>query len=421
MTQFNSASQFAENNFIKSKPEMLNNFYGTTDVFPYWVADMDFSVAEPISNELSRLVERGVYSYEFNEQAVFSAISNWHAKRHDISLNPENFVQVPGVLSGIALLLRELTNEGDAVLIHTPAYHQFANLITKADRKVVKNELVIADDKYQIDFDAFEAQIKRQNVKAMIFCNPHNPTGRVWTQSELAKVVEIAKRHNVMIISDEIHSDIIFKGHQFTSLTSFDYDNVVTLIGSPAKTFGMHSISNGYIYTNNATMLTGIKKLIGALYLDHGNALTTFATIAAYEKGAEWVDEMLAYLEQTVSWITEFAAQHIPQLKVYKPEGTYQIWFDFSALGLSEQRLKEVVFKQAKMGLTPGNWFGAQSPQFMRMNIATSRENICASFELLKAALEQVDSSPAACCSSSSSNCSSPNSENNSSGNSSCC
>ncbi|WP_153915048.1 MalY/PatB family protein [Shewanella sp. TC10] len=412
MTQFNSASQFSENNFIKSKPEMLNNFYGTTDVFPYWVADMDFSVAKPISNELSRLVERGVYSYEFNESAVFKAISHWFSTRHNVSLSKQHFVQVPGVLSGIALLLRQLTNEGDAVLIHTPAYHQFENLIAKADRKVVKNELVIVDDKYQIDFDIFEAQIQQENVKAMIFCNPHNPTGRVWTQTELEKVVEIAARHQVMIISDEIHSDIIFSGHQFTSLTGFDYDNIVTMIGSPAKTFGMHSISNGYIYTNNDALLADIKKLIGALYLDHGNALTTFATIAAYEKGAEWVDGMLDYLQQTVTWIGEFTAQHIPQLKVFQPEGTYQIWFDFSALGFNDSQLKEVVFQQAKMGLTPGSWFGSQSPQYMRMNIATSRDNIIASFELLKTAIDGFDAdqcgsdscSTNSCCTSSASN-----------------
>ncbi|MFI3273206.1 MalY/PatB family protein [Vibrio sp.] len=388
MTAFKSTSSYGDNAFIKSKPQMLQNIYNTTDVFPYWVADMDFQVAEPITQELNRLVERGVYSYEFNEQGVFEALSQWYSKRHGLNLSADKFVQVPGVLSGIALLLRQFTNEGDGVLIHTPAYHQFSNLVNKANRQVVKSSLINDDQGYRIDFDGMEQQIIDHKVKTMIFCNPHNPTGRVWTQQEVTQVIEIAKRHDVLIISDEIHSDIIFEGHAFTSLTSFDYDKVITLIGSPAKTFGMHSISNGYVYTNNNELLEAFKTNVAAMYLDHGNALTTFATIAAFEKGEAWLDGMLVYLQDTVKWISEFVEQRIPQLKVFQPQGTYQVWFDFSELGFSEEELKNVVFEQAKMGLTPGGWFGAESYHFMRMNIATSRDNIEQSFIALADAID---------------------------------
>lgn len=391
MTAFKSTSNYGDNAFIKSKPQMLMNMYNTTDVFPYWVADMDFQIAEPITHELNRLVERGVYSYEFHEQAVFEALSKWYAKRHGLNLSADKFVQVPGVLSGIALLLRQFTNEGDGVLIHTPAYHQFSNLVNKAGREVVKSPLVNDGQSYQIDFEGMEQQIVDHQVKTMIFCNPHNPTGRVWTPKEIEHVIEIAKRHDVLIISDEIHSDIIFEGHAFTSLTSFDYDKVITLIGSPAKTFGMHSISNGYVYTNNEALFEAFKANVAAMYLDHGNALTTFATIAAFEKGEEWLDGMLVYLQETVKWITEFAEKRIPQLKVFQPQGTYQVWFDFSALGFSKEKLKNTVFEQAGMGLTPGGWFGAESYHFMRMNIATSRDNIEKSFEALVDALNSAE------------------------------
>ena len=391
MTAFKSTSNYGDNAFIKSKPQMLMNMYNTTDVFPYWVADMDFQIAEPITHELNRLVERGVYSYEFHEQAVFEALSKWYAKRHGLNLSADKFVQVPGVLSGIALLLRQFTNEGDGVLIHTPAYHQFSNLVNKAGREVVKSPLVNDGQSYQIDFEGMEQQIVDHQVKTMIFCNPHNPTGRVWTAQEIEQVVEIAKRHDVLVISDEIHSDIIFEGHTFTSLTSFDYDKVITLIGSPAKTFGMHSISNGYVYTNNEALFEAFEANVAAMYLDHGNALTTFATIAAFEKGEEWLDGMLVYLQETVKWITEFAEMRIPQLKVFQPQGTYQVWFDFSALGFSKEKLKNTVFEQAGMGLTPGGWFGAESYHFMRMNIATSRDNIEKSFEALANAIDNAE------------------------------
>lgn len=388
MTAFNSASNYGEHAFIKSKPEMLESIYNTTDVFPYWVADMDFQVAEPITQELNRLVKRGVYSYEFNEQAVFEALSQWYSKRHGLNLSSDKFVQVPGVLPGIALLLRQFTNEGDGVLIHTPAYHQFANLVNKAGRQVVNSPLINDGQRYQIDFAGMEQQIIEQQLKTMIFCNPHNPTGRVWTPQEIEQVIEIAKRHDVLIISDEVHSDIIFEGQAFTSLTSFDYDKVIALIGSPAKTFGMHSISNGYVYTNNDELFEAFKTNVVAMYLDHGNAFSTFATVAAFEKGEAWLDGMLVYLQDTVKWITQFAEQRIPQLKVFQPQGTYQVWFDFSGLGFSEEELKHVVFEQAKMGLTPGGWFGAESPNFMRMNIATSRDNIEKSFTALADAID---------------------------------
>ncbi len=341
MTAFNSASNYGEHAFIKSKPEMLESIYNTVDVFPYWVADMDFQVAEPITQELNRLVERGVYSYEFNEQVVFEALSQWYSKRHGLNLSSDKFVQVPGVLPGIALLLRQFTNEGDGVLIHTPAYHQFANLVNKAGRQVVNSPLINDGQSYQIDFAGMEQQIIEQQVKTMIFCNPHNPTGRVWTPQEIEQVIEIAKRHDVLIISDEVHSDIIFEGHSFTSLTSFDYDKVIALIGSPAKTFGMHSISNGYLYTNNHELFEAFKTNVVAMYLDHGNAFSMFATVAAFEKGGEWLDGMLVYLQDTVKWITEFAEQRIPQLKVFQPQGTYQVWFDFSGLDFSEEELKK--------------------------------------------------------------------------------
>ncbi|QIZ77456.1 MalY/PatB family protein [Ferrimonas lipolytica] len=391
MTQFNPLSSYGQNSFIKSKPSMLTGIYGSTDVFPYWVADMDFKVAEPISSELKRLVDRGVYSYEFNQDALFQAMVSWFERRHHLMLSADNFVQVPGVLSGIALLLNQFTEVGDAVLIHTPAYHQFSNLISKAERTVVTSPLTLVNDQYQIDFKGMEQQIQQQQVKAMILCNPHNPTGRVWSKAELTQLVAIAKRYDVLIISDEIHSDIIFAGHQFTSMASFDYPKAITLLGSPAKTFGMHSISNGYIYAGNSELLGVIKHQVSAMYLDHGNAFSTFATIVAYQQAEQWLDGLLAYLQQTVNWITAFVSQHINGLKVFQPQGTYQLWFDFSGLELSQQQLNMVLFEQAKMGLTPGAWFGESNPNFMRMNIATARENIIASFELLRDAIDNVE------------------------------
>lgn len=262
MSLFDKKTEQNKDMFIRHDQDMLNNIYGTTDIKSYWVADMDFAVANPITEELRRLVDRGIYAYEFNSKGIFEALVNWNKVRHNLTLNSESFIQVPGVLAGIGLLLREYSEPGDGVLIQTPAYHQFAKIIASANRTVVNNPLVIKDGKYQIDYDDFEHKLKNDNVKIVLLCNPHNPTGRVWKKDELQKLIDIAEKYQVLVISDEIHSDIIFSDQNFNSLMSFGYDKSIALLGSPAKTFGMHSISNGYIYTENKSLFKPIKATV---------------------------------------------------------------------------------------------------------------------------------------------------------------
>lgn len=378
------------NTFIKHDSQMLNQVYGTDDVTPYWVADMDFPIASPITQAMQQLVNRESYSYEFDSKTIFNAISNWNKDRHDLDLNPDHFVQVPGVLSAIALLIRDFTKEGDGVLIQTPVYHQFRRLIESAGRVAVNNPLKIENDRYIIDFVEFEDQLKSGDVNMVLLCNPHNPVGRVWTKSELQQLVAIAKKYNTLIISDEIHSDIIFEGSTFTSMASLGYDNSLTIIGSPAKNFGLNSISNGYIYSDNQVLREKIKATSVSMSLDHGNAFTTYATIAAYQNGKEWFDAFLSYTQNTRNWIVAFMASELPQVKTFIPEGTNQIWFDFSGLNLESAQLKLLLTKQAKLAITPGTWFGESDENYYRMNFASPLEQVQASFELLKLSIETL-------------------------------
>lgn len=375
---------------MRHQPKMLNFIFGESSIDPYWIADMDFEIAEPISKELSRIAERGRYAYEFDGESVLSAISHWYQHRHNLTLNKAQFVQVPGVLTGLALIVRELTNEGDGIIIQTPVYHQFKKIISSAGRKVITSPLLIKDGKYKIDFDDLAEKFALDNVNTMIFCNPHNPVGRVWTEEELTTLIALANKHGVTIISDEIHSDIIYSGHSFNSIIQHDDNKHVALLGSPAKTFGMQSISNGYIYTENEEVLEKLLSVTDSMYLGHGNAFTTFATIAAYQHGEAWLDELLTYLENTVSWVESFVADNLPGVKLYPVEGTYQIWLNFTDTGLSAEKVKSKLV-EAKMGLTPGSWFGDGSELFWRMNIATPLVNIQNSFEQLKEALKIPD------------------------------
>nr|WP_274877928.1 aminotransferase class I/II-fold pyridoxal phosphate-dependent enzyme [Vibrio harveyi] len=226
----------------------------------------------------------------------------------------------------------------------------------------------------------------------ILLCNPHNPVGRVWTKAELERMVALAEKYKVMIISDEVHADIVFEGSTFTSMTSLGYENSLTIIGSPAKNFGLNSISNGYIYSDNQALFEKIKATSASLSIDHGNAFTTYATIAAYQQGKEWFEGFYAYTQNNRNWIIEFIEfieHNLPLVKAFPPQGTNQIWLDFSGLELEPSQLKTLLTEEAKMALTPGTWFGEPNENYYRMNFACSLEQIQTSFELLKAAVDK--------------------------------
>lgn len=378
------------NKYIKHDSHMLNQVYGTDDLVPYWIADMEFPIAPAITEALQGLVNRETYSYEFDSETVFKAISKWNKKRHGLNLDANNFVQVPGVLTAIALLIREFSEVGEGVLIQTPVYHQFGRIIESAGRTVINNTLKIVDGTYVIDYENFEYQLQTGAAKIVLLCNPHNPVGRVWKREELEKLVEIAKKYQVLIISDEVHADIIFDESTFTGISSFDYENSISIIGSPAKNFGLNSISNGYIYSNNQELKDKISATVHSMSLDHGNALTTYATIAAYEQGGEWFNQFLDYTQKNRNWILNFVENNLPQIKAYKPEGTNQIWFDFTGLNLEASELKALLAKEAKLGLTPGTWFKEPNENYYRMNFAAPKAQIEESFLLLQSVIKKI-------------------------------
>lgn len=378
------------NNYAKSNPNYLQSMFGRTDLMPLWIADMDFKVAEPISQELQRLVTRANFAYEFNADKVFDALVKWNKKRHNLSLKSQSFIQVSGVLTGIGLLIRELSAKGDGVMIQTPVYHQFFKVIQSAGRKVIENPLIKVDGNYEMDFEDMEQQFKTNNVKLLILCNPHNPIGRVWSKEDLQKLVVLANSYGVRIISDEIHSDIIYSNAKFNSIASLnDSTQHIAVIGSPAKTFGMQSISNGFLYIPDANTHQQVKDTISSLYLDHENALSAYATLAAYTHGEQWLNEIVAYIEQTVNWVENFLLKELPEVKLSRPEGTYQLWLDFSALDLTADTISALMVHKAKLALTPGIWFSNNGSQFMRINIASPLAKIQQAFYQMKQAIDQ--------------------------------
>ncbi len=402
--KFTEKKVAAKNSFIRNSSSMLKNVFGTTEVTPFWIADMDFTIAKPIQQELQRLVERNQFAYENDSATVFNAISGWFKRRHNLTLSSNQFVQVPGVLAGIALLIRELSQDGEGVLIQTPAYHQFAKVISGAGRDVVKSPLQLVNGRYEVDYSDLEEKLSADNVTLMILCNPHNPVGRVWREHEIRQIQTLAEKHGVTIISDEIHADIIYSGHKFTSLMATGAEKHVALIGSPAKTFGMQSISNGYIYSENQEIFDTMSKLSQSLYIDHGNAFTTFATIAAFDQGGEWLDGFLQQMQETVEWIASFLAEKLPNVTMTPVEGTYQVWLDFSKLGYSNDGLVKL-FGDAGFGVSPGTWFGENHGQFARMNFAAPKADVESAFLRLQAAISSASGQYNGCGGSASKSC----------------
>lgn len=388
MTNFNNTPLDIENHFHKNNSKLLEKLFGTPNVQSFWIADMDFQIAPAISQEIQRIAKRGVYAYEFNGPMVFDAIAKWNKKRHNLHLNSQHFIPVNGVLTGISLLIQELTQKDDGVIIQTPVYHKFADIINSTNRQIIENPLHLVNGKYQMDLDNFEQKCQLSHAKLMILCNPHNPIGRVWTKKELSQLIEIANKYDIQIISDEIHSEIVYPGHTFNSILSFNTTNHIALIGSPAKTFGMQSFANGYIYISNDTMRQQILHKAETLFLNHGNIFTNYATISAYNRGEEWLEDLLVYLKQTIVWIDDFLKKELPNVHLIQPEGTYQIWLDFNDLNLSNKKLNDLLVNKAQIALAPGLWFGKNGRGFMRMNIASPLHKIQ---EAIKAIAQAVN------------------------------
>jgi cystathionine beta-lyase len=377
MRFFNPQKHREDTDFVKNHETGYGHLYKSEDVFPFWIADMDFKVALPIQEEIKRIGERGVFAYEYNNSKLYGSICRWYQERHQINLKIDAFVQVNGVLTGIALLTRLFSNAKEGVIISTPVYHMFSYMIRSNGRRAIENKMHQGEDgKFKIDFDDLEEKMASKNNTLYLLCNPHNPVGRVWTKDELMKVKELAHKYGVRVISDEVHADILFGSSKFNSYMEIDPEEGICLLGSPAKTFGLQSVATGHIYTENQSLLRMIKKEAEALFIHHGNALTYYITRAAYDKGSPWLDEFIDYLEETNRVIFSFCTRYLPELKIVQPEGTYQLWMNFKGFGFENNVLHDWIFNKAKMGLAPGEQFAKDYQGWYRLNTATDRDVI---------------------------------------------
>jgi cystathionine beta-lyase len=359
----------------KWNPADLHRFFGSEDVLPFWIADMDFRAPKAVLNRLQARVEHGIFGYEHKNDSYFESVTDWYNTRHGWDINCEHIQFGPGVLSSMAILINQHSEEGDGVIVQPPVFFEFRLIIRKNGRKMVKNPLLFEDGRYQMDFNDLEAKAADPRNKILILCNPHNPIGRVWTSDELRKVDEICRRHNVRVISDEIHGDIVYRPYRYTpfgSLSEATAQNAFICL-SPAKTFNLAGMIDGMVVIANDDDRRQYDHFVDRYQINRTNVFASIAIETAYREGGAWLDAVLVYLQQNVAFIDSFLRQHIPQIKLVVPEGTYLVWLNFAGLGLEAKALEKFLAQKAQLALNSGYWFGREGAGFARMNIAGPR------------------------------------------------
>ncbi len=358
---------------------------GREDLIPLWVADMDFKLPDEVIEDLHKRVEHGIFGYTDPKDDYRKALKNWYKTRHGFEIENGWNTVVPGIVYSIAVAIRAFTDPGDSVLIQQPVYYPFMETITLNHRKVVNNQLVYKNGRYEIDFEDFERKIVEGNVKLFLLCSPHNPVGRVWTKKELEKMADICLEHDVYVFADEIHSDFIYSGHEHTSFITLGeaYTQRLILGTSPSKTFNIAGLQVANIIIPDAKTRKAFKLENEASGYSQGNVLGMAATISAYNNGADWLDELLLYLEGNVNYVRSFLKENLPQVKLVEPEGTYLIWLDFSEVTDNPKDLEKLIVDEAKLWLDSGVIFGKETALFERINIASPRS-------LIEQALEQL-------------------------------
>ena len=362
------------------------------DVLPLWVADMDFPTAPAVLERLHALAEHGIFGYTGVKDAYFSAVHNWYAQRFSWETQRSWLVTTPGVVFAIASAIRALTQKGDAILIQQPVYYPFADKVTENDRQLVVNPLVLKNGRYEMDFADMERKIVDYHVKMLLLCSPHNPVGRVWTKEELLRVGEICQKHGVLVVSDEIHADFTYAGHThrvFASLKSEFADFTITCT-APSKTFNLAGLQNSNIFIPNRQLRHAYKKELSACGCGGTNCMGMAACQAAYEAGADWLEQLKQYLAGNLAYIRQFLREKLPEIALIEPEGTYLVWLDLRKLGLTEQQQRQLIVQDAKLWLDTGTLFGQGGEGFERINIACPRTTIEQAMQRLEHAVHKT-------------------------------
>jgi cystathionine beta-lyase len=368
-----------------------DRFFGENNILPMWVADMDFRCPEPVVKALIARAQNGIYGYTAPTDAFYQSVVSWMARRHGWKIAPSWICITPGVVPALNMLVRTFISPGEKVLIQPPVYYPFYEAIKNNGGEIVTNPLIYENGRYHIDFGDLEQKAKDPRVKMAILCSPHNPVGRVWTREELVRYGEICIKNNMLVVSDEIHGDLIYKGSVFTPFAKISRDFAQHSISctAPSKTFNIAGLQTSCIIIPNDDLRLRFEGTVHGNGLGLTSVFGTAALQAAYEQGEPWLEQALSYLQANLEYLEAFVAEHIPQIDVVRPEGTYLVWLDCRRLGLDKLELKRLMMEDARVYLDEGFIFGPEGEGFERINIACPRS-------ILAEALDRIGNAIAA-------------------------
>jgi cystathionine beta-lyase len=369
------------------KQDGRSSYFGTTDVLPLWVADMDFAAPEPVSLALAKRAGHPIYGYTFYPDSMYDALIKWLDKHHGWTVQRDWIVMAPGVVTSLFASVMAFAKDGEGVIVQPPVYPPFFSAVTTNQRRLIENPLLLKDGIYHIDFDHLE-RCAADGARLLLFCSPHNPVGRVWNKAELTRLLAITRRYDITILSDEIHADLIYpdEKHLTLAMLASDNDKIITTI-APSKTFNIPGLGLSVMIVPNSEQRVALRKVFDSLHLGNSNPFSITAFEAAYRDGEAWLDELLIYLRKNRDFVSDYIKNKLPKISLVHPQGTYLMWLDCRGLEMTDAQLEVFFVQQAKVGLNTGKSFGTGGSGFMRLNIASPRSVLAEALNRIRLSL----------------------------------
>ena len=373
------------------KYDRREEIFGVKDVIPMWVADMDYNTPDFVVESLKKRLEHEIYGYSFRPAEYFLSMINWIKSRHNWTVDKEWICFSPGVVPALNFCTLAFTQPGDSIIVQPPVYFPFFSAAESHGRNLIYNRLMESEERWVMDYDSLIAGIDSK-TKMIIISNPHNPVGRVWTPEELNNLADICLKNNILIISDEIHCDLVLPGFTHTPLASLSEkiaENTVTLI-APSKTFNLAGLSTSSVIISNPVLRKSFNKIVDNLHIGSGNIFGTTASIAAYTNGHKWLDALLDYVDHNIEFVKNYCRAMIPEIIPVQPEATYMIWLDCRKFAMTGKELQNFFVSKAGVGMNEGSTFGPGGEGFMRMNLGTTHQTVMKAMEQIEKAVSTL-------------------------------
>ena len=364
-------------------------YFGTADVLPLWVADMDFAAPEAVTRALAERAAHPVYGYSFYPDSLYDALMDWLKSHHGWTVQRDWIVMAPGVVPSLFATVMACTQQGEGVIVQPPVYFPFFSAVTTNGRRLVENPLRLENGRYTMDFDHLE-QCAAGGARLLLLCSPHNPVGRVWRSAELEEILRIARRYDLAILSDEVHADLVYPEARHTALATLAgaHDRLITAV-APSKTFNIPGLGLSSLIVPDSAQRGALGKIFDSLHLANTNPFSIAAFEAAYRGGEAWLESLLVYLRDNRDFVGDYLRMHLPGIRLIQTEGTYLLWLDCRGLRMKDAELREFFVRQAGVGMNPGIAFGQGGSGFMRLNIASPRHVIAVALQRIATALQQ--------------------------------